>query len=89
VAAIERKLRDAIGQGRLDAMPQSVAHIAQWGENARQLGLLDAGELRTLEDYARQAAEVIKVDDFPPDFGLLASLQQRKEALEIAVELAA
>jgi acyl-CoA dehydrogenase len=89
IDAIDRKLRDAVKQGLLAPMPQSLAHLAEWTANAQQQGLLDTDERRVLDDYARYGAEVIKVDDFEPDFGMLEALQRRKEALEKAMQLAA
>ena len=46
-------------------------------------------ERHVLDDYASYSAHVVKVDDFPADFDLLASLQMRKEALDKALGLAA
>ncbi|MBP0589051.1 acyl-CoA dehydrogenase [Paraburkholderia sp. LEh10] len=89
VAQIEQRLRDAIRHGRLEPLPQSLAELAEWNEAAHQRGLIDEDERKLLEDYARFAAQVVKVDDFPADFGLLADLQKRKEALDKAMDLAA
>ncbi len=89
VAQIERRLREAIKRGRIEPLPQSLADLADWNEAALQRGLIDEEERTVLDDYARFAAEVVKVDDFPADFGLLADLQRRKEALDKAMELAA
>jgi acyl-CoA dehydrogenase len=86
---IEQKLRDAVKQGKLPPMPQSLPNLAAWTADAQQQGLIDADDRRVLDDYARYGAEVIKVDDFPADFDLLAGVQKRKEALEKALELAA
>jgi acyl-CoA dehydrogenase len=89
INAIDQKLREAVRQGLLTPMPQSLAHLATWTEDAQQQGLIDADERQVLDDYARYGAEVVKVDDFPADFGMLEGLQQRKEALEKALQLAA
>ncbi|WP_017776589.1 acyl-CoA dehydrogenase [Paraburkholderia kururiensis] len=89
VAAIERRLRDAVHAGRLAPMPQSMAALAAWTASAQQQGLIDADERQTLDDYARYAAEAVKVDDFAPDFDMLTGLQKRREALEKAMDLAA
>ncbi|CAB3731317.1 Acyl-coenzyme A dehydrogenase [Paraburkholderia sediminicola] len=86
---IDQKLRDAVKQGLLEPMPQSLPQLAAWTETARQKGLIDADDRRVLEDYARYGAQVVKVDDFPADFDMLANLQKRKDALEKALELAA
>ncbi|WP_233829457.1 acyl-CoA dehydrogenase [Paraburkholderia sp. ZP32-5] len=87
VTQIERKLRDAVKQGRLAPMPQSLAQLAAWTDEAERQGLIDADERRVLDDYARYAEQVVKVDDFSADFDMLASLQKRKEALEKALEV--
>ncbi|MGF7001229.1 acyl-CoA dehydrogenase [Paraburkholderia sp. GAS32] len=86
---IDQKLRDAVKQGLLEPMPQSLPQLAAWTETAQQKGLIDADDRRVLEDYARYGAQVVKVDDFPPDFDMLANLQKRKDALEKAREFAA
>jgi acyl-CoA dehydrogenase len=69
-------------------MPQSLPQLAAWTDTAQQQGLIDADDRRVLDDYARYGAQVVKVDDFPADFDMLAGLQQRKETLERALELA-
>jgi acyl-CoA dehydrogenase len=86
---IEQKLREAVKQGLLEPMPQSFVQLPGWTASAEQKGLLDADERRVLDDYARYGAEVVKVDDFAADFDMLAGLQQRKEALDKALEAAA
>ncbi|MFM0094678.1 acyl-CoA dehydrogenase [Paraburkholderia nemoris] len=86
---IDQKLRDAVKQGLIEPMPQSLPQLAAWTETAQQKGLIDADDRRVLEDYARYGAQVVKVDDFPADFDMLANLQKRKDALEKALELAA
>ncbi|MGA7782044.1 MAG: acyl-CoA dehydrogenase [Paraburkholderia sp.] len=89
ITAIDQKLRDAVKQGLLTPMPQSLAHLGEWTADAQQQGLIDADERQALDDYARYGAELVKVDDFEADFGMLESLQRRKEALEKAMQLAA
>ena len=86
---IDQKLRNAVKQGLLEPMPQSLPQLAAWTETAQQKGLIDADDRHVLEDYARYGAQVVKVDDFPADFDMLANLQKRKDALEKALELAA
>ncbi|MEZ0605405.1 acyl-CoA dehydrogenase [Paraburkholderia sp. IW21] len=86
---IDQKLRDAVKQGLLEPMPQSLPQLAAWTEAAQRKGLIDADDRRVLEDYAHYGEQVVRVDDFPPDFDMLANLQKRKEALEKALELAA
>lgn len=86
---IDQKLREAVKQGLLEPMPQSLPQLAAWTDAALHKGLIDADDRRVLEDYAKYGAQVVQVDDFPPDFDMLANLQKRKDALEKALELAA
>ncbi|CAB3807273.1 Acyl-coenzyme A dehydrogenase [Paraburkholderia ultramafica] len=86
---IDQKLRDAVRQGLLAPMPQSLPHLAAWTDTAQKQGLIDADDRRVLDDYARYGAQVMKVDDFPADFDMLASLQKRREMLDHALEPAA
>ena len=79
---IERKLRDAVKSGALPAMPQSFPELETWAADAEQRGLIDANDRQVLADYARYGAEVVKVDDFPADFGMLEALQRRLQALQ-------
>ena len=44
--------------------------------------LIDEGERKQLCDYARYGEHAVAVDDFPPDFNLMADLQRRKDALD-------
>ena len=80
-AAIEQRLRGAIRAGRLPPLPQSAAALADWNDQACRLGFISDEERALLDQYARYSDEVVKVDDFPPDFGLLADLQKRQNAL--------
>ncbi|MGA9919202.1 MAG: acyl-CoA dehydrogenase domain-containing protein, partial [Paraburkholderia sp.] len=86
---IDQKLREAVKQGLLEPMPQSLPQLAAWTDAALHKGLIDADDRRVLEDYAKYGAQVVQVDDFPPDFDMLANLQKRKDALEKALEVAA
>ncbi|PPK47227.1 uncharacterized protein DUF1974 [Trinickia symbiotica] len=72
VAAIELKLRRAVREGRLSAMPQSLAHMPAWAAAAERDGYIDTIERATLDTYARDGAAFMKVDDFPADFGTSA-----------------
>ncbi len=68
IAAIEAKLRRAVREGRLAAMPQSLVELPVWAAAAQRDGHLDASERATLDTYARDGAALVKVDDFPKDF---------------------
>lgn len=72
VAAIELKLRRAVREGRLSAMPQSLAELPAWAAAAERDGYIDTIERATLNTYARDGAAFVKVDDFPADFGTSA-----------------
>jgi acyl-CoA dehydrogenase len=63
-------------------MPQSFPELETWAADAGQRGLIDANDRQVLADYARYGAEVVKVDDFPADFGMLEALQRRLQALQ-------
>jgi acyl-CoA dehydrogenase len=83
---IDRKTRRAVKAGHITPMPQSLPELEAWGERAEAADLIDASDRQVLADFARYAAEVVKVDDFPADFGMLEALQKRKLALEQQVE---
>ncbi len=61
---IERKLRDAVKRGELDPHPQADLAVL-----AREKNILDAEELAQWQRKEALRKEVIKVDDFPQDFG--------------------
>jgi len=78
---IEHKLRDAVKTGQIPPMPQNLPELDAWAAACETRGLIDASERQVLSDYARYGAEVVKVDDFGPDFGMLDLLQKRQQAL--------
>nr|WP_150690016.1 acyl-CoA dehydrogenase [Pandoraea communis] len=82
VTAIEQRLRIAIKEGRLPAMPQSLPEFTAWVDQAATLQLVSDDERRVLTQYADYAARAVAVDDFPADFGRLADMQhaQQQEA---------
>ncbi|MCL1620603.1 acyl-CoA dehydrogenase [Ralstonia pseudosolanacearum] len=82
VDAIERRLKPAIRAGKLAPMPQSLPEFEAWTAQALAQHLIDEEERARLCDYARYGEHAVAVDDFPPDFNLLADLQRRKAALE-------
>jgi len=67
---IDAKLRAAHKAGQIDG--QDAAQLAR---HACEIGLISAAELNTLERRAALRDKVIRVDDFPQDFGLSATLQ--------------
>jgi acyl-CoA dehydrogenase len=62
-------------------VPQSLPDLDAWAAACETRGLIDATERQVLSDYARYGVEVVKVDDFGADFGMLDALQKRQEAL--------
>ncbi|WP_374618661.1 acyl-CoA dehydrogenase [Pandoraea sp.] len=80
VTAIEQRLRTAVKDGRLPAMPQSLPAFAEWVEQAATRQLVSPEEQRVLAQYADFAARAVAVDDFPADFGRLADLQHAQHA---------
>jgi acyl-CoA dehydrogenase len=62
-------------------MPQSLPELDAWAAACETRGLIDTAERQVLSDYARYGVEVVKVDDFGADFGMLDALKKRQEAL--------
>ncbi|WP_425495216.1 acyl-CoA dehydrogenase [Pandoraea horticolens] len=79
VTAIEQRLRTAIKEGRLPAMPQSLPEFTEWVDHAATLQLLSDDEHRVLTQYADYAARAVAVDDFPADFGRHADMQHAQQ----------
>ncbi|RKP52811.1 acyl-CoA dehydrogenase [Trinickia fusca] len=69
LAAIEAKVREAVRETRIAPIPQSLAELAAWAEQATTLGLIDASEREVLAAFAHDGALLVKVDDFSPDLG--------------------
>ncbi|CAJ0737969.1 acyl-CoA dehydrogenase [Ralstonia mannitolilytica] len=82
VDAIEQRLKPAIREGKLPPVPQSLPDFEAWTAQAVAQKLIDEAERKQLCDYARFGEHAVAVDDFPPDFNLLADLQRRKDALD-------
>ncbi|SOE66383.1 acyl-CoA dehydrogenase [Burkholderia sp. D7] len=80
-AEIEHKLRDAVKARQIPPMPQSLPELDAWSAACESRGLIDANERQVLSDYARYGVEVVKVDDFGADFGMLDALKKRQQAL--------
>jgi acyl-CoA dehydrogenase len=78
---IEHKLRDAVKTRQIPPMPQNLPELDAWAAACETRGLIDAGERQVLSDSARYGVEVVKVDDFGPDFGMLDALKKRQQAL--------
>jgi acyl-CoA dehydrogenase len=63
--AVEARIRSAQKRGAVSgATPEALA------DSARSAGIIDDAERDMLRTAARLRDEVIRVDDFPPDFGL-------------------
>ncbi|WP_231409305.1 acyl-CoA dehydrogenase [Ralstonia solanacearum] len=82
VDAIEQRLKPAIRAGKLAPVPQNLPEFEAWTAQALAQHLIDEAERTRLCDYARYGEHAVAVDDFPPDFNLLADLQRRKAALD-------
>ncbi|MFJ2995229.1 acyl-CoA dehydrogenase [Pandoraea sp. NPDC087047] len=79
VTAIEQRLRAAIKDGHLPAMPQSLPEFTAWVDDAAKQQRVSDDERRLLAQYADYAARAVAVDDFPADFGRLADMQQAQQ----------
>src|SRR5258708_24746603 len=77
----EHKGGDGVNAGQIPPMPQNLPELDAWAASCETRGLIDASERQVLSDYARYGAEVVKVDDFGPDFGMLDALKKRQQAL--------
>src|SRR3954470_3861777 len=68
---IDRKLRDAMRAGRLESHPGIDTAVT-----AHELGIINADELQKLQRKEALRKNVIKVDDFPQDYGRAEILQK-------------
>ncbi|WEK07217.1 MAG: acyl-CoA dehydrogenase [Candidatus Pseudomonas colombiensis] len=84
VELIEARLKPAIRQGLLAALPISRTAFAAWRTQALEQQLISHEEDQLLGRYVEYADHAIQVDDFPQDFGLLEALQQRQAHIEQA-----
>ncbi|MCK9801781.1 acyl-CoA dehydrogenase [Pseudomonas sp. MAFF 302030] len=84
VELIEARLKPAIKQGLLAALPISGTAFAAWRTQALEQQLISHEEDQLLGRYVEYADHAIQVDDFPQDFGLLEALQQRQAHIEQA-----
>jgi acyl-CoA dehydrogenase len=78
VAAIERRLREAIRAGRIERLPQNYRQLGAWAAAAETQGLISPAERALIERFAHHADLAIQVDDFDGDFGLAEGLQRRE-----------
>ena len=69
-APIEVKIKTATRDGRLEAKLPPGAGLALLVERAQAAGIIDASEAETVLTAHELTAEVIRVDDFPPDLGV-------------------
>src|SRR5690606_30841086 len=82
VELIDARLKSAVKQGLIQAMPINATAFTAWRVKARALDLISDDEDTLLGRYVEYADHGIQVDDFPQDFGLLEALQQRQQALD-------
>lgn len=89
VEKIHRRLRSAVQGGALPPMPEQLPDIPKWAERAYLAGLVNGEEKRLLTQFARDCDRVLKVDDFPADFHLMANLEKRLEVWQHDLRMAA
>lgn len=80
VEPIEAKLRQARRQGRFTPGPALDGDVDALWRDALAQGVISAEEWRRVEQRNRLRDKVIRVDDFPYDFGLRAALAGTAEA---------
>ena len=68
VEAIEKRLKQAIHEKRLQPLPQSLVLMQDWIKQAGASGLVSLEEQASMSDFARLAERAINVDDFSQDF---------------------
>ena len=88
VAAVERRLREAAGAGRIARMPQALPLVDAWADEALGASLITPGERAVIATFVRHAEAVIAVDDFAPDFNAAADGQARAAKVEPAMRAA-
>lgn len=78
VETIERRLKDAVRDGRIARAPQDLTLLDDWAAEAERQGLIAAGERALIVRFATHAHQAIQVDDFPQDFDLTEGLERRE-----------
>lgn len=76
VHVIETRLKQAVRDGVLPAMPQSFVALRQWSAAALEQQLISAEEHALLDEFARDGDMVVQVDDFGADFDMHTALQK-------------
>jgi acyl-CoA dehydrogenase len=78
---IELRLKEAIHDGRLKAIPQNLTDMHDWLVHATFSEFISSEERRLMLDYTRLVNIVIQVNDFPKDFCELINAE-RQHGLE-------
>lgn len=84
IAALEHRLKQAVHDKPLDAMPQDAPGLKRWIAQACDAGLITDEERQRFAQYAEYVDATVQVDDFPSDFNQLADVQRRQDALRQA-----
>jgi acyl-CoA dehydrogenase len=69
-APVEKRIKTALREGRLDATLASGAGVETLAERARDAGIISAADEEALAAARDLTAKVIRVDDFGPDLGV-------------------
>jgi len=80
---IEKKIREAVRSGRLQTRAGTDSAVP-----ARELGVISADELALWQAKETLRKEVIKVDDFPQDFGRAEILQKQAQSAPLKAKAA-
>jgi len=80
---IEKKIREAVRSGRLQTRAGTDSAVP-----ARELGVISADELALWQAKETLRKEVIKVDDFPQDFGRAEIMQKEAQSAPLKAKAA-
>ena len=80
IERIEQRVKPAIKEGRIEALPQVPWAFPAWQAKALKLGLISPEEAELLARFVKYADYGVQVDDFAQDFGLEEALRQRRTA---------
>jgi len=79
VHAIEQRLKQAIKDGEVPPMPQSLIEMRRWNIKVMEQGLISIDERVVLDDFAHYGDITVQVDDFDGDLDRLEALQKTQE----------
>ena len=81
--AIETRLKQAIKDGEVPPMPQSLIEMRRWNIRVMEKGLISIDERVVLDDFAHYGDITVQVDDFGADLDRLDALQKTQEPVLI------